>query len=476
MINNRRLYGVKGLIIISLLLFIFFSCSVNKVSAETDVVEEIDAMEEEVYQELKGLGLSDQDISREMLKIEQRIKSKGNDGVEILKEAYKLKIEIKGEAPKRNRILSGLFDSDDEKKGSKGQAASDDGILAEGDVLQIEVDNHSEFNTITSIGTDGQIRLHLVGEIEARGLTLAELKDNLVKRLSEYVRRPKVSVRTKKDITGGGDISFSYTVYLFGEVPRPGSYTVTGKTNVVQLIALAGGLSQGQGSGDVFSTVNALGVGGGISKTRTAGSDLSRVTVIRQDGKVSWVNVNRLLKTGVGSEDIGLRPGDTVYISPASFQNIDILGEVILPGSYALAQGQNVSLLDAIALAKGLTEDAAIHNIKVINKLNKDKYKTIVVNLKKAILKGGDIPVMPTLGAGDTVFVSRTRLYHWKRLFAWISTTAGASTSLNSWMDLKLKLQSIEDKDRASRTYMTYDGEGRLIKSETVENGDLPSS
>jgi polysaccharide export outer membrane protein len=124
----------------------------------------------------------------------------------------------------------------------------------------------------------------LIGDVNANGLTPAELDEVITKRLSEYVQEPEVTVvvTTIK----------SNQIFVLGQVTRPGAYPMEGNFTVLEAVAIAG------------------------SYTEDAG--LKRVTVTRRSRerspKVITVNLKKVIAEGDRNGDIILEPGDIVHV------------------------------------------------------------------------------------------------------------------------------------------------------------------
>lgn len=155
-----------------------------------------------------------------------------------------------------------------------------------GDLLQIEVYDEPDLTKEVRVLTDDSISFPLLGSIRAGGLTVAELEQEITRRLAEkYLVSPQVTVFVKE---------FS-NVFVFGEVKNPGSFPIYGKLTVFEAVTLAGG----------FTEV----------------ANPSKVKVIRQvRGKeVTYeVDVNKLTKEGDTSSDLELAANDRVIV-PRSF-------------------------------------------------------------------------------------------------------------------------------------------------------------
>ena len=103
------------------------------------------------------------------------------------------------------------------------------------DVLRISVWRDETLTREVLVRPDGLISFPLIGEVQADGRTVEEIKADVAQRLSRYVPEPTVSVEVLK-IT-------SYRIYVIGKVNRPGEYPVGHDLDVMQALSLAGGLT-----------------------------------------------------------------------------------------------------------------------------------------------------------------------------------------------------------------------------------------
>lgn len=102
-----------------------------------------------------------------------------------------------------------------------------------GDRLFISVWREETLQREVVVRPDGGIRFPLAGEVEAAGLSLAEIEARLKKLLTTYIPDPAVSVSLMQS-TGN-------RVYVVGRVNSPGEYALTRNIHVMQALALAGG-------------------------------------------------------------------------------------------------------------------------------------------------------------------------------------------------------------------------------------------
>jgi polysaccharide export outer membrane protein len=104
------------------------------------------------------------------------------------------------------------------------------------DVLDIAVWNNADISRTVPVRPDGKISLPLLNDVQAAGLSPAGLRAVLAARLADYVSAPIVSVIVRE--------IHSVKVTVIGEVKTPGRYELRSRTTVLEMLAMAGGLSQ----------------------------------------------------------------------------------------------------------------------------------------------------------------------------------------------------------------------------------------
>lgn len=103
------------------------------------------------------------------------------------------------------------------------------------DLLQISVFGVQDLDKEVRVNSNGQISLPLVGGVMAGGRTIPELEAQLAKKYADgFLQNPQVSVFVKE--------YSSQRITLEGAVKKPGIYPITGKTSLLQAIALAEGV------------------------------------------------------------------------------------------------------------------------------------------------------------------------------------------------------------------------------------------
>ena len=124
--------------------------------------------------------------------------------------------------------------SDQPPRSKDGEAPQGYRIGA-GDMLEILVWKEPDASVRDAIvRADGKLALPLIGEIDAAGLTPSELQEVLVKKLSQFINTPVVTVITKE--------VRSRLIYVMGSVRKEGPIRLVRPMNVLDAILEAGGL------------------------------------------------------------------------------------------------------------------------------------------------------------------------------------------------------------------------------------------
>lgn len=247
--------------------------------------------------------------------------------------------------------------------------------LTASDVVDISVIGHDDMRKELPVRPDGKISYLYLGDVQAAGMTVEQLRATLEEGLKKYMRYPQVSVVLKKAREG----QFS----ILGKVVRPGVYPIQGPTTIVQAIALAQGLASGQYEGSTIEL-----------------ADLVNSYLVRRN-RVVPVDFEALVHRGDTTQDVTLEDGDYIYIPSALNQEVYILGEVYKPRAWGF-QGRP-SLLQAISESGGFRPTARLGGV-VILRGRQGKKEVIHVDVSD-IIHGRQPDVM--LDVGDVVYVPR---------------------------------------------------------------------
>lgn len=122
-------------------------------------------------------------------------------------------------------------------------SADDSFHVGAGDVLEISVWKDPDLSRTVIVPPDGVISFPLIDAINVTNLTVADLKQVVTKKLTEFV--PDVTVTVMLT-----EIN-SLKAYVIGKVNTPGIYDITLDTNVMQILAQAGGLTPFASDGSI---------------------------------------------------------------------------------------------------------------------------------------------------------------------------------------------------------------------------------
>jgi polysaccharide export outer membrane protein len=107
-------------------------------------------------------------------------------------------------------------------------------VIGPEDVLSILFWREKNLSADVVVRPDGRISLPLLNDVEAAGLTADELREKVMAEANKFVEDATATVVVKQ--------INSRKVFITGNVAKPGLYPLTGPLNVLQLIAIAGGL------------------------------------------------------------------------------------------------------------------------------------------------------------------------------------------------------------------------------------------
>lgn len=237
-----------------------------------------------------------------------------------------------------------------------------DYVVGPGDEIKIEIWGRIEGNWSVVVSDDGTISLPKTGVFGVTGLTFRELKELLHSKLSKYYSgfEMHVSMGSLRTIQ----------VYLFGNAQRPGAYTISSLSTVI----------------------NALFESGGPSKT----GSMRNILVKRKGKTVVSFDLYDLLLQGDKTRDIRLMPEDVIFIPPCG-PLVAIAGNVRTPAIFEL-KGET-RLLELIRMAGGLTGIAFKGRLQM-QRIEDHKFRTLFEGdlldietspAKNLVLKDGDL-------------------------------------------------------------------------------------
>jgi polysaccharide biosynthesis/export protein len=125
--------------------------------------------------------------------------------------------------------------------GTPAESADDIGYrINGGDLLHISVYGEQNLNQDVAVQPDGGISFPLVGNIDARGLTLKELQTKIADNLRQSEYFPNL---TDNEVTVSMVKASGNSVSVVGQVKTPGTFFYDTQLDVMQALSLAGGLT-----------------------------------------------------------------------------------------------------------------------------------------------------------------------------------------------------------------------------------------
>ncbi|MEG8053613.1 polysaccharide biosynthesis/export family protein [Sphingomonas aerolata] len=159
-------------------------------------------------------------------------------------------------------------------------AADRPSLIGPLDTIQVDVFNIPDLTRELQVDASGRIAMPLIGAVDARGKTAAELGQAIEAALrGRYVRKPEVTVNIKSSV--------SQVVTIDGQVVEPGLYPVTNQMTLIRAIASAKGFSEFAKQDDVviLRTVNGRRMAGSTTSPR---SSAGHMKIQRFTQTTSW--------------------------------------------------------------------------------------------------------------------------------------------------------------------------------------------
>ena len=259
-----------------------------------------------------------------------------------------------------------------------------DRLIKPGDAIEIIVPQTKELSQTIVVAPDGTVDFPGMQGLPVDGVTLQRFKDVLVNQLSPYMgSSPLVMVRYSE--------SYPIRVNVLGQVVMPGMHQIANTATLQGAIGAAGGF--------------------------IPGAQLAKIKLLRttNSGKIEQkVNMEQFYLNGDPSALPMLQDEDTIVVpgNPLA-TSVKVLGAVENPGSYQLAF--QTSLLDALFLAGGPTDEANLKKIKVVS-MTGEKAREVSINVKE-LLAANALRSIPMVMPGDVVYIPEKKL-SWGKFFS----------------------------------------------------------
>jgi len=283
--------------------------------------------------------------------------------------------------------------------------------LGPGDVVGITVLDHPEivFSAVPAttvadpasvspapgfiVSNTGQLSFPYAGSLVVTGMTIQEMEDALVKRLSRVYRNPQLSVRV--------EAFRSKRAYMEGEIRQPGLLVFT----------------------DIPMTLSeAINRAGGILPS----GDRSSINLTR-DGKTIRLNLMAMADAGIDPSRIPLKSGDMIYVRNRDESKVTVMGEVTQQLGILMRNGY-LSLNDALTEVGGLNLTTA-NPLQIYVIRNEEKGGQSIFHLDAATPTAIAMANGFDLRPKDVVYVDPVPLVQWNRVLNLILPTATTATT-----------------------------------------------
>lgn len=201
-------------------------------------------------------------------------------------------------------------------------------ILDVGDVLNVQLIGQEDFVETFPINRDGSINLPKIGKIVVAGLSLSEASAMI----KSSVKSSFIGTDAYINIDQIRDVN----IVISGNAKNPGIYTLTGNSNILQALTVAGGIDE-YGS-------------------------LREINLIRDDKVIETLDLYKLLIDGSYNLKKRLRSGDVVFVRPRH-KLVAIDGAVMRPAKYEVKTNEKLS--SVIKFSNGLKQTADLQNISL---------------------------------------------------------------------------------------------------------------
>ncbi|GMU52108.1 MAG: hypothetical protein AMXMBFR33_12540 [Candidatus Xenobia bacterium] len=194
-----------------------------------------------------------------------------------------------------------------------------------GDEIEISIFSLPQQERKYTVRADGMLYHPLMGALPVAGKTLDDIRAEIRRRLTKRINNPSFEV---------GLLTYAKSeVAVLGEVRSQGRYPIERGATVLDVLALAGGLSEK--------------------------ADPHNALLQRRDKNV----IVDLGPPSGTAQPIPILPGDILYVYAGN--RISVAGEVQKPGIYAVSRTSQNPVADAIKAAGGVKSTAAVHRVKL---------------------------------------------------------------------------------------------------------------
>ncbi len=226
--------------------------------------------------------------------------------------------------------------------------------------------------TIVRVSQQGLLSLPLLGEVKVSGLTASEVENALRKEYDRYIYQPQVGVSV---------MEYKQRVSVIGAAVKTGVFELTGPKTVIDILAMAGGVTDKAGT-----QVH-------IYRQGPNGRESHVIDLLVLASNASLINADN-----AGLITMPVQAGDVINVPPAGTFFVD--GAVRKPGPYPL--GRRYSLSQALATAGGVDPELNSSEITIFRRKGPSGMEAISVD-QAAVLAGSTVD--PQIEEDDVIIV-----------------------------------------------------------------------
>lgn len=251
-----------------------------------------------------------------------------------------------------------------------------------GDEITVKVLGETQFDFVSSVDSAGNLEVPFFDQpISAGCKTERQLRTDVAKLLTKYLRDPQVNLRVTKR-------NSRPPVSIYGEVRQQQQVDLTRPARLLELISFAGGVTEKSGGTiQVFRTRPPL-----CSKPNSD-NDWSTTATGEALSVPSRIYSVADLQRGMEDSNPEIMPGDIIVVQRS--EPVYVTGEVVRPGEISIPEG-GLPLTQAIAMASGITREARTKNVKIYRRNKGAQPEVIAANYEQ--IKNGtekDIQLQP---------------------------------------------------------------------------------
>jgi polysaccharide export outer membrane protein len=265
-------------------------------------------------------------------------------------------------------------------------------LIGPGDEIAGKVLGEPQFDFLATVDENGKIEVPFFEKaIQAKCLSERDLRTEVTKLLSKYLRNPQLSLRVT-------DRKSRPPVSIYGEVRQQQQFNLTRRAYLLELVTVAGGETEKSGGMiTVFRTRPPMcGDEAESAEWKEAGDGGL--------GAPSRTYSIASLKQGIEGSNPEIFPGDVILLHKAS--PVYVTGEVIKPGELAIPEG-GLPLTQAIAMASGITREAKTKDVRIYRRKDGAPQPEVIAVNYDQIKKGQQKDLM--LQPFDIVEVDKAR-------------------------------------------------------------------